>query len=71
MNLIDDPVTAATGADALVVATEWPEYRALEPEQIIGALGAGALVVDANSFLAGSLLADERVRYASVGRRSS
>jgi UDPglucose 6-dehydrogenase len=71
MDLLDDPFTAAAGANALVVATEWPEYRALEPEQIIGALGAGALVVDANGFLAGTLLADERVRYASVGRRPS
>jgi UDPglucose 6-dehydrogenase len=71
MDLIDDPITAATGADALVIATEWPEYRALEPERIIGALGAGALVIDANSFLADSLLADERVRYVSVGRRAS
>ncbi|MCW2982602.1 MAG: UDP-glucose/GDP-mannose dehydrogenase family protein [Conexibacter sp.] len=70
IELTDDPFAAATGADALVIATEWPEYRALDAAQIGDAL-RGDLVVDANGFLAGALQDDPSVRYASVGRRPS
>jgi UDPglucose 6-dehydrogenase len=66
--LVDDPLAAATGADALVIATEWPAYRELDAGRIPEVLG-GDLVVDANGFLAAALADDPRVRYASVGRR--
>jgi UDPglucose 6-dehydrogenase len=68
IELTDDPFAAASGADALVIATEWPAYRELDAGRIPDAL-AGDLVVDANGFLAGALKDDPRVRYASVGRR--
>jgi UDPglucose 6-dehydrogenase len=68
VTLMDDPFDAARGADALVIATEWPAYRELDATQIPDVLG-GDLVVDANGFLAGALTGDPRVRYASVGRR--
>ncbi|HMJ36401.1 MAG TPA: nucleotide sugar dehydrogenase [Baekduia sp.] len=68
VTLMDDPFEAARGADALVIATEWPAYRELDATQIADVLG-GDLVVDANGFLAGALAGDGRVRYASVGRR--
>jgi UDPglucose 6-dehydrogenase len=70
IDLTDDPFAAATGADALVIATEWPDYRALDASRIAGAL-RGDLVVDANGFLVAALAADPGVRYASVGRRPS
>ena len=66
--LMDDPFAAADGADALVIATEWPDYRELDAAKIPDVL-RGDLVVDANGFLAQSLARDPRVRYASVGRR--
>lgn len=68
IELTDDPFAAASGADALVIATEWPAYRELDASRIPDAL-RGDLVVDANGFLAGALKDDPRVRYASVGRR--
>jgi UDPglucose 6-dehydrogenase len=68
VTLMDDPFEAARGADALVIATEWPAYRELDATRIPDVLG-GDLVVDANGFLAGALAGDDRVRYASVGRR--
>jgi UDPglucose 6-dehydrogenase len=66
--LMDDPFAAADGADALVIATEWPDYRELDASKIPDVL-RGDLVVDANGFLAKSLARDPRIRYASVGRR--
>lgn len=65
--LAADPLAAARGADALVVATEWPQYREVDADAAIATL-RGAVVVDANSYLRATLGADERVRYATVGR---
>lgn len=63
---VTSAVDATTGADALVVATTWPEYRGVLPDEVAGALG-GRLVVDANAFLARTLGADARFRFVSVG----
>ena len=49
---------ALRGADALVVATEWPEYRDAP-------IAAGTIVIDANGFIG----AREGLRYYSVGQR--
>lgn len=43
---VDDPYAAADGADALVVATAWPAYRALVPSRLAAAM-AGHVVLDA------------------------
>lgn len=40
-----DALEAATGADALVLLTEWNEFRALAPERLANAM-AGRVVVD-------------------------
>jgi len=60
-----DPLEAASGAAALVVMTEWPDYRKIDGEAIAGACG---LVLDANRFLAAQLGSNERVVYATVGK---
>ena len=67
VTLAPDAVTAARRADALVVATEWPEFLAIAADDLIDA-GRGPLVIDANGFLAQSLGTDPRMRYVSVGR---
>ncbi|HWI21778.1 MAG TPA: nucleotide sugar dehydrogenase [Baekduia sp.] len=67
VTLAGDALEAATGADAVVLATEWPEYLTLDPDAIVAAL-SGDLIVDANGFLAAALAADDRIRYATVGR---
>jgi UDPglucose 6-dehydrogenase len=58
---------AVDGADALVVSTAWPEYRAI-PADAVRKRMAGTLVVDANRFLAATLGADAALRYVSVGK---
>jgi UDPglucose 6-dehydrogenase len=64
----DDPLAAAAGADALVLATPWPEYRAVAAAAILRAL-AQPLVVDAGRFLAATVGAQPGVRYVTVGKR--
>jgi UDPglucose 6-dehydrogenase len=64
----DDPLAAAAGADALVLATPWPEYRAVSADAIVGVL-AQPLVLDAGRFLAETIGADPRVTYLTVGKR--
>jgi UDPglucose 6-dehydrogenase len=45
MVVTDDPLTACDRADALVIATAWPQFRALAPAEIAQRL-RGRLVVD-------------------------
>jgi UDPglucose 6-dehydrogenase len=60
------PEEAATGADAVVVATEWPDYRAVNLDRLAGGMAA-PLLLDANRFLAGTAGADPRFTLVSVG----
>jgi UDPglucose 6-dehydrogenase len=62
----DSPESAAAGTDALVVATEWPEYRSVERNALARAM-AGRLVLDPNGFLRATFGGDERFDYVSVG----
>ncbi len=57
---------AAQGAAALVVATEWPDYRSAP-----ASIADGVIVIDANRFLAASFGSRPGVRYYTVGKASS
>lgn len=67
IRLQSDPLTATNGAAALVVMTEWPEYRQIDGAAIVASL-AGGLVLDANRFLAKQLADRPRITYATVGK---
>ncbi len=56
-----------SGAAALVVATEWPEYRQVAAEALATRMPKG-LVLDANRFLAKTLGQDARFRLVAVGQ---
>jgi UDPglucose 6-dehydrogenase len=58
---------AVTGADGLVVATEWPELLDLDWGKILQSM-RHRVVVDANGFLAGKLPASPGLKYRRVGR---
>jgi UDPglucose 6-dehydrogenase len=60
------PSDLLNGLDALVVATEWPEYRQIGADQVAAAMKR-PLVVDPNRFLRATLGADPRVSYDAVG----
>jgi UDPglucose 6-dehydrogenase len=67
MVLCDTPVEALHGADVAVVATEWPDYRALGADQFVQHMRRPR-VVDQNRFLATALAADDRVTYVATGK---
>ena len=62
---VREPGEALAGADALVVATEWPEYRSVQAS-VLERLPAGFVVIDANRFL-GHWRGVAGIRYAAVG----
>jgi UDPglucose 6-dehydrogenase len=67
LRLCANPEEALNGAAGAVVATEWPDYRALHAEQFVKWMGEPR-VIDPNWFLAGTLAADERITYLATGR---
>ena len=60
------PLEAAEGASAVVVETDWPAYRDVEPERLVAAMRS-PLVVDANGFLLETLGDVSELRYVRVG----
>jgi UDPglucose 6-dehydrogenase len=53
-------------AEAVVIATEWPDYRALTPEELFAAM-VRPLILDQGRFLADRLAGDARFQYVTVG----
>ena len=50
MNLADSAASAAAGADALVVLTEWTEFKSIDAKEILAAM-SGNVVVDTRNVL--------------------
>lgn len=65
----DDAYGALSGADAVLLATEWDEYRDLDWRRVL-TLMHGRTVVDGRNHLDGKLLRSFGFRYESVGRRT-
>jgi len=64
--LCTSPLEAAEDASAVVVQTDWPSYREVEPERLVAAMRS-ALVVDPHGFLAKTLGKADGIRYVRVG----
>jgi len=69
VRLCPDARSAASGVDALVVANESKEFRALSADELAGAM-KGPVVIDAGRFLGGTIGPDKRFSLISVGRIS-
>jgi len=63
----DDPYVAAKGADALVIVTEWNQFRALELGELKELLET-PLIVDLRNIYDPSRVAAAGLRYVSIGR---
>ena len=63
-----DPYDAAKGADALLIMTEWNEFRELDLPRVRSLLKS-AIVVDSRNVYALDKMRDAGFRYLSVGRR--
>lgn len=69
LRICASPLSAATGARALLVATAWPEYRALDWQAMARAM-AGTLVLDPRRCLDGDAVVVAGLHYLSEGRKS-
>ena len=63
----DDPYDAAVGSDALVLATEWPEYRSLD-WRLLRELMRGRVVLDGRNILDAPFLSSLGFTYLGFGR---
>lgn len=64
---VTDPYAAAAGADALIIATEWPEFATLDWERVRGEM-ARPLVLDGRNLLDPRQMRAYGFEYESVGR---
>lgn len=65
--IVCDPVDVADGADAVVVLTEWPEFRELIDDRFADGM-RGDVVVDGRNLLDPTDVAAIGLRYIGVGR---
>ncbi|MPZ67778.1 MAG: nucleotide sugar dehydrogenase [Pseudonocardiaceae bacterium] len=68
LQVVDDPLKAATGAAALVVLTEWPEFRTLDWATLADAVTTRT-VIDTRNLLDPDVLARVGFHVHGVGRR--
>jgi UDPglucose 6-dehydrogenase len=66
MSLTSSPLEAAADADALVVATAWPDYRSVAAADVAARM-KGRVILDAGGFLASTLGRESSLRYFRVG----
>ena len=64
-----DAYDALSGADGVVILTEWNEFRALDLDKVKAALKS-PLMVDLRNIYRPAMMADAGFRYVSVGRES-
>ncbi|MEI6085382.1 MAG: UDP-glucose/GDP-mannose dehydrogenase family protein [Verrucomicrobiota bacterium] len=64
-----DPYAAATGVDALIVCTEWDEFRSLDLEKLKSVMGHPT-IFDGRNLFDPKRMTDLGFTYSSIGRRT-
>ncbi|MCA9350053.1 UDP-glucose/GDP-mannose dehydrogenase family protein, partial [Candidatus Saccharibacteria bacterium] len=67
--IVDSISELPANPDAIIIATEWPEFCNFTPTQIISLLGKEGILVDAINAYNPKSLAQYDIRYIGVGRR--
>jgi UDPglucose 6-dehydrogenase len=67
LTLVGDPYEAAAGAEAVVVLTEWPEFRALDWARVAEST-TGGTVVDTRNLLDPAVIRRAGLSWTGVGR---
>jgi UDPglucose 6-dehydrogenase len=70
VTIVDDPYAACAAADAVVIATDWDAYRALDLARLQGTM-AGSVMCDGRNLFDPAVVADAGFAYLGVGRRRS
>ncbi|UEQ03332.1 UDP-glucose/GDP-mannose dehydrogenase family protein [Halomonas profundus] len=68
--LAGDRIQAVKGADALVICTEWKEFRSVDFDWLADQL-AGKVVIDGRNLYTPSAAEEAGLRYIGVGRKNS
>ena len=69
IDLLDEPLAVADGADVITVFTEWPEFAKLELEQLASRSRPGVTIVDTRNLLDPAEVRAAGFDYDGVGRR--
>jgi UDPglucose 6-dehydrogenase len=64
---VDDAIQAAKGADVLLIATEWPEFQAVNLRAVRAAMSS-AHIIDARNILDPEAVRHLGMRYEGIGR---
>ncbi|SCZ67417.1 UDP-glucose dehydrogenase family protein [Thiohalomonas denitrificans] len=67
LELVDDPMSALKGADALVVVTEWPKFRSPDFDEIKRNLNT-PLIFDGRNLYDPAQMKDAGIAYYAIGR---
>ena len=67
VNYCSNAYSAAEGADALVIATEWEQFRALDLRRL-KAVMAGPVIVDLRNIYRTDEMKRANFRYFAIGR---
>jgi UDPglucose 6-dehydrogenase len=65
----DGPYSCAGGADALVIVTEWEQFRALDLDRLKQEM-AGPVIIDLRNIYRADEVIAKGFRYESIGRNS-
>jgi UDPglucose 6-dehydrogenase len=68
VTVVDDPYVAAKDADAVVILTEWPEFRSLDWTRV-RAVAANPVVIDTRNLLDPDVVRHAGLRWVGLGRR--
>jgi UDPglucose 6-dehydrogenase len=63
----NDPYACVVGADAVVIITEWDEFRALDLERVKGVM-RGAVLIDLRNIYKPAEISGRGFTYVSIGR---
>ena len=67
INYVDNPYTALDGSDAMLIITEWDQFRALDLDRVKDSLKQ-PVVIDLRNIYAPEDMAKRGISYTSIGR---
>jgi UDPglucose 6-dehydrogenase len=67
--MVDDPMSALDGADALIIVTEWKAFRSPDFEQVMEKLKR-AIIFDGRNLYEPASMQELGIEYYGIGRHN-
>jgi UDPglucose 6-dehydrogenase len=67
--MVDDPMSALDGADALIIVTEWKAFRSPDLEQVMEKLKR-AIIFDGRNLYEPASMQELGIEYHGIGRHN-